>query len=143
MKFTLLRGASISFVGAVALWSCGGKSSPAGPSNPNPPPAAQTVVVSIVGSSGNGAFKPNPVAAATGDTVIFRNNDSAVHRIVLDDGSADLGTLTPGSTSRGFTVRSATAAKFHCTNHTSMVGSINGDSAPEPPPCPDPSGYGC
>jgi len=35
----------------------------------------------------------------------------------------------------------ASALNFHCTLHSSMVGSINGANAPEPPPCNDP--YGC
>ena len=59
----------------------------------------------------------------------------------MDDGSADLGDIAPGATSRGFTVRSGSALNFHCTLHPSMVGSINGANAPEPPPCNDP--YGC
>ena len=74
---------------------------------------------------------------------MFRNNDAATHRIVMDDGSADLGDVAPGATSRGFTVRNASALTFHCSLHPSMVGSINGANAPEPPPCPDPYGYGC
>ena len=59
----------------------------------------------------------------------------------MDDGSADLGDIAPGATSRAFTVRSGSALTFHCTLHASMVGSINGASAPESPPCNDP--YGC
>jgi plastocyanin len=101
------------------------------------------VSVAIVGTAGNQAFAPNPVAAAVGDTVMFKNNDSTVHHIVLDDGSADLGEVAPGATSRGAPVRTGNATNFHCVLHTSMVGSINGRSAPEPPPCPDPTGYGC
>ena len=59
----------------------------------------------------------------------------------MDDGSADLGDIAPGATSRGFTVRSASAFNFHCSLHPSMVGSINGATAPESPACNDP--YGC
>jgi plastocyanin len=99
--------------------------------------------VSIVASIGNQAYRPNPVAANTGDTVMFRNNDASVHHIVMDDGSADLGDIQPGSNSRGFAVRNANATNFHCLNHPSMVGSINGQDAPMPPPCNDPYGYGC
>jgi plastocyanin len=99
--------------------------------------------VSIVGSTGNTALRPNPVAANAGDTVMFRNNDTAIHHILLDDGSADLGEVSPGATSKSFTVRAASATTYHCSIHSSMVGSINGATAPTPPPCPDPSGYGC
>ena len=142
------RLVSGSFAAALlaAAWGCsggGGGSTPTAPSAPpsTPTPTTATVTVSVVGSSGNRAYQPNPVLAATGDTVMFRNNDATLHRIVMDDGSADLGDIAPGATSRGFTVRNTSALNFHCTLHPSMVGSINGASAPEPPPCNDP--YGC
>jgi plastocyanin len=106
-------------------------------------PTSQTVTVAIVSSKGNQAYRPNPVTARTGDTVVFRNEDSAMHHIVMDDGSADLGDVGPGSVSQGFMVRSASPTNFHCTKHSSMVGSINGQTAPTPPPCTDPYGYGC
>jgi plastocyanin len=99
--------------------------------------------VSIVSSIGNGAYRPNPVMANSGDTVVFRNTDSAMHHIVMDDGSSDLGDVAPGATSKGITLRNANATKFHCTIHPSMVGSINDTKAPDPVPCPDPYGYGC
>lgn len=101
------------------------------------------MTVSIVSSIGNGAYQPNPVMANSGDTVVFRNNDATTHHIVMDDGSSDLGDVAPGAVSRGFTLRNANATKFHCTIHSSMVGSINDTVAPEPMPCMDPSGYGC
>jgi plastocyanin len=133
---------------ALAMWSCsGGGSNPSAPSPPSnqpaPPPGAQTVTVNIVASAGNQAFNPNPVAAQAGSTLVFRNSDALMHRIVLDDGSADFGDVAPGASSRGFTVTHTNPVRFHCTNHPSMVGSINGSSAPEPPPCDDPYGYGC
>jgi plastocyanin len=99
--------------------------------------------VSIVSAVGNTAYKPNPVIANSGDTVVFRNNDATMHHIVMDDGSADLGDVGPGATSKGFTLRNASAARFHCMNHSSMVGAINETAAPPPPPCNDPYGYGC
>jgi len=102
-----------------------------------------TVTVSIVSAVGNGAYRPNPVMANSGDTVVFRNNDATTHHIMMDDGSADLGEVAPGATSKGVTLRNANATRFHCSIHSSMVGSINGASAPEPAPCPDPYGYGC
>ncbi|MGD9905521.1 MAG: hypothetical protein AB7U83_18785 [Vicinamibacterales bacterium] len=146
MQSRLLSGFVAAVVGATTLWGCGGGGgggsvTPTAPSAPAAP-AATTVVVSVVGSVGNTAYQPNPVRAATGDTVMFRNNDSTVHRIVMNDGSADLGDVAPGATSRGFTVRNGNALEFHCTIHPSMVGSINGATAPEPP-CEDIYGYAC
>lgn len=146
MRSTFASGASLAVLGALVLWGCGGSggSSPSTPSpTPSPTPGPQTVTVSIVGSIGNQAYRPNPASAATGDSVVFRNNDSAMHHIVMNDGSADLGDVMPGATSRSLTIRSAAPLQYHCTVHPSMVGSINGAQAPEPPPCPDPYGYGC
>jgi plastocyanin len=153
MKQSLTPAAMMAVAGALALWGCGGSGAAgASPTSPTPPvaapapapaPTASTVTVAIVASTGNTAFQPNPVRANTGDTVMFRNNDTVLHRLVMDDGSADLGDVAPGALSRGVTLRSASATNFHCTLHSSMVGSINGASAPEPPPCNDPYGYGC
>ena len=149
MKTSLLSGTGLAIAGALLLVSCGGGgSSPAAaptptPSAPPPAPTPTTVTVSIVSAVGNTAYKPNPVMANSGDTVIFRNNDASTHHIVMDDGSADLGDVGPGATSKGFTLRNANAARFHCMNHSSMVGAINETAAPPPPPCNDPYGYGC
>lgn len=132
------RNIALPAAGAWLLVSCGGGSaSPTAPTAPAP----ATVAVSIVSSIGNTAFVPNPVRANAGDTVLFRNNDSVVHRLVMDDGSADLGDVAPGSTSRGFVLRNASETKFRCTLHASMVGSINGAAAPEPGCVPDVYGY--
>lgn len=147
MSQTFLRRAGLAAFGALFLWSCGGGSSSptaptaAGPATPSSP-AGATVTVSIVSSAGNGAFTPNPVRANSGDTVVFRNNDSVVHRLVMDDGSGDLGDIAPGAASRGVVVRNGNAANFHCTLHASMVGSING-ALPQSECVPDVYGYGC
>lgn len=147
MQCRLLLGASLAVVVACGVTACGGGgSTPTSPSaSATPPPAntaaSQTVTVNIVGTAGQRAYDPNPVRANTGDIVIFRNADSAVHRIVLNDGSADLGEVAPGATSRGFTVGTMNPVGFHCVNHPSMVGSING--AVEEAPCVDAYGQPC
>jgi plastocyanin len=123
---------------AVAAAQCGGGNSNSnnnsgGVQNPiTPGPSTPTTVtVSIVGTQGNGSYVPNPVAVGAGEQVIFRNNDTVAHRIVMNDGSADFGTLSPGASSQA---RGVSGGDFHCTTHPSMVGSINGTVAPEPPP---------
>src|SRR5947207_2185564 len=101
MKTSIFSGASVAVAGALLLVSCGGGgSSPAAatPPVPVPAPTVSTVTVNIVSSTGNSAYKPNPVMANSGDTVVFRNNDAAMHHVVLDDGSADLGDVAPGTT---------------------------------------------
>jgi len=95
------------------------------------------VTVSIVGSIGTAAFNPNPVSANSGDAVNFKNSDAITHHIVLDDGSADLGEVNSGATSKSLTLKSVAPIGFHCIIHPSAVGSINGMTAPPPPPPDD------
>src|SRR5690242_14392805 len=102
MQFRVLSGATFALAAATAFWSCGGSSSYGGSSTPNTPtptpaPSANTVTVTIVGSSGNKAYNPNPVQVNTGDTLAFKNADSTMHHVVMDDGSADLGNIAPGA----------------------------------------------
>lgn len=139
MSHKLWRSVALPAAGALMMVSCGGggSASPTSPTAPSP----STVAVTIVSSIGNTAFVPNPVRANTGDTVVFRNTDTVAHRLVLDDGSTDLGDVAPGGTSRGFVLRSSSETKFRCTLHASMVGSINGAVAPEPSCVPDEYGY--
>jgi hypothetical protein len=50
---------------------------------------------------------------------------------VMNDG-APIGTVGPGATLT--TQLSGSGGNFHCTTHPTMVGSINGARAPDPPP---------
>ena len=86
------------FVGATfASTSCGGGGYATAPSPtptptpaPTPAPSGANVTVNIVGSSGSGAFSPNPAAATVGQTLAFKNNDNTQHRIVSNAGSFDI-----------------------------------------------------
>ena len=141
MRSPLLSGSAFAIASALLMWNCGGSSSsPAAPSTGTTPASsgAPSVMVNIGSSLTSSAFNPNPVPASAGDTIAFKNNDSIVHHIVLDDGSADLGDLAPGATTRSITVKGA--GNFHCTIHSSMVGAINGP-IPDAPPCPAGPGY--
>ena len=146
---------SFALAAALALAGCGSNSTPsatpAAPSatptptstsTPAPTPSAPTVVtVSIVGFTGSGSYVPNPVPAAVGDAVAWKNNDVTTHHVVLDDGSADLGNLAPGATTRSITIGSGASLSFHCTIHPTMIGSINGAAATAPDPMPTPAPY--
>jgi plastocyanin len=132
-----LSGAAFAMAGALIAWSCGGGSgngNPGGPSDAGP-----DYVVRILAGFNANSFSPNPVPANVGQSVAFRNDDSVAHRIVLDNGSADLGIIEPGATSRAITVGSG-SGNFHCTTHPTMVGAINGP-VPEEPPCDPSYGY--
>ena len=116
---------------SVASSRCGGSSNQT-PTTPGPT-TPSTVTVSIVGVNGNGSYVPNPIPAASGQQVMFKNNDTVnTHHIVMDNGSADFGILAPGASGQARAV--GTGGNFHCANHPSMVGSINGATAPEPKP---------
>ena len=134
MHSNLLLGSTLALSGAVAMWSCGGSTMAPGT---NPPPTS-TATIRIVGSSGNSAFTPNPIQAATGSMIVWVNNTSATHHIVLDDGSV-VGDVAPGASSAPLQLKSG-SGNYHCTIHSTMIGSINGASAPQPPPCTTP-GY--
>lgn len=130
------------------------------PPNPDQPPtdgvpAPVQLTITVVGSFGNGAFAPNPLQAAMGNTVVWVNNDFVVHDIVFDDGTP-VGNLAPGQSSTPITLATETVVGFHCTFHPSMVGQVTSmppapptdpsqgppadPNAPPPPPPPDPYG---
>jgi plastocyanin len=87
--------------------------------------------ISIVGISGSNSYSPNPASVAQGSTVVWKNNDTRTHRIVMDDGSLDTGNIGPGASSAAMTL--GASGSYHCTIHPSMVGSINGSTSNQPP----------
>lgn len=142
MQFVDIRSAA-AIVALMLAAGCGGGTMPSAPSPspaPTPAPAPATpapapssqATVDIVGSVGRAAFTPNPVAVAAGSAVVWKNDDSTLHHIVLDNGT-DVGNVNPGATSRAVTVASSAPLGFHCTIHPSMVGTINASGAPSPP----------
>jgi plastocyanin len=118
------------FVALAGAWGCGGGGSgnPSTPSSPSP----ATVTITIVGERGAQSFSPNPASAA-GQTVVFRNADSVVHRVRLNDLSVDTGDIAPGATSRTVRIPDA-GTNYHCSLHQTMVGAVSGATTP-PPPC--------
>src|SRR5437773_12578951 len=100
---------------AVSASRCGGGGSTPTPTTPGPT-TPSTVTVSIVATKGNQSYVPNPVPKASGDQVMFKNNDTITHRIVMDDNSGDFGTLSPGASSQA---KAVSNGNFHCTIHPS------------------------
>jgi len=101
---------------------------PATPAPTTPAPSTPSVTVSIVSSSGSGAFNPNPVQATSGN-IVWTNNTAVSHVLVMDDGRS-IGTVAPGGS---VTMAAGSGGAYHCTTHPSMVGSINGAAAPTTP----------
>lgn len=96
------------------------------------PTTASTSLVNIVGQKGTQSFDPNPAPIAPGASVVWRNTDTAIHHIVMNDGSFDSGDLAPGGSSQTLRLSPA-GGSYHCTIHpTTMFGSIN-VAEPVPP----------
>jgi plastocyanin len=128
MQLRLLTASAFT-VGLAAVFGCGGGGgSTAAPSTTN----TNTPTITIVGQNGTQAFTPNP-ASFGGQQVVFKNNDSVTHHIVLNDGSVDTGDIAPGATSRAVAMPAA-GANYHCSIHAGMIGSTAAGGA-APPPC--------
>lgn len=119
----------VLLAGAISIVTGCGGSSPSEPSSGG----ATTPTITIVGSNGRQAFTPNP-ASLGGQMVVFRNSDSVVHRVVLNDGSIDTGDIAPGATSRAFMIP-ADGTNYHCSLHASMIGSVGASTGAPPPVC--------
>ena len=113
---------------AITAAACGGGTTPTSPSMTGTPP----VTITITSQNGAQSFSPNP-ASAGGQMVVFRNNDSVAHRVVLNDGSIDTGNINPGATSAAVQMPSA-GTNYHCSVHPGMVGAVSGTSG-QPPVC--------
>jgi plastocyanin len=119
---------------AIATSNCGGSDS-GSPMAPTPPTGGpQAITIGIAGDRGAQSFTPNPATAAQGQSLVFRNNDSVVHRIVFNDNSFDSGNINPGAGSDARAMPS-NGANYHCSIHPGMVGSISGATGQPPPPC--------
>ena len=124
----MLTAAAIVIAAAGAL-SCGGSSSPTSPSTSN------VLTITINRQNGAQSFSPNP-ASAGGEMVVFRNVDSIVHRVQLNDGTIDTGNIAPGGTSAAV-LMPASGTNYHCSIHPDMIGAVNGTTG-GPPPCQGP-----
>ena len=133
MKAAFLKASAI-FVVAAALAGCGSSGGSSTPATPSP----TSFTISILGDRGSQSFNPNP-APAGGRSVVFRNTDGVLHRIVSNDGSLDFGDVAPGATSRVMSMPTG-GTNYHCTIHPGMIGGVSTASGGGPPPCNDP-GY--
>ena len=126
MRTAILTTAAAAVL--VGVYACGGGSNntPSGPASTGP------VTISIVGERGAQSFTPNPATAA-GRNVVFRNNDTVVHRVRLNDLSVDTGDIPPGGTSREIFMPAA-GTNYHCSLHPTMIGAVGAPSQ-GPPPC--------
>ena len=112
------------------------------PDPTQPPPAPVQLTITVVGSFGTGAFAPNPLQAAIGNTIVWTNNDVVVHDIILDNGTV-VGMIAPGQSSAPIALAVDTVG-YRCTFHPSMMGQVvpmppAGTDPSQPPAAPDPN----
>ena len=108
---------------------------PPNPDQPPPtdvPPAPIQLTINVVGTFGTGAFVPNPLHAAIGNTIVWMNNDLVPHDIVLDNGTP-VGMLAPGQASLPIALATETIG-YRCTFHPTMVGQVMPAPVGGPPP---------
>ena len=66
--------------------------------------------------------------------VVFRNVDSIVHRVTLNDGSLDTGSIAPGATSAAVRMPNG-GTNYHCSLHPDMIGAVTPAAGGPPPIC--------
>ncbi|HTH02202.1 MAG TPA: hypothetical protein VL882_18135 [Vicinamibacterales bacterium] len=128
---------------AVFCGGCGGGSgSYGGSSTPTTPSTgggtSNAITISISGNKGNQSFSPNPAMCATGQTVVWKNDDTIAHRIVIQDLGIDTGNIAPGASSQPVSLANV-SKNYRCSLHPSMIGSLN-QATNDPGSC---GPYGC
>jgi len=129
----------------VAVSCGGGGSTPTSPSTPSGGGgggSSAMVTISITGLGGRLAFSPNPATVSAGQLVVFKNNDTVAHHVMLDDGSLQTADIPPGGTSAPVAMGTSGSDKYHCTIHPGMVGGFNGTEVEPPPNCNQAYCYG-
>lgn len=71
----------------------------------------------------NSMFNKDSLQVATGDAVIWVNDDNIAHTVTADDGSFDSGNIAPGA-SYTLTFNTIGTFYYHCKDHSSMKGVI-------------------
>lgn len=73
----------------------------------------------------NHAFNPNTIEVATGEEVVWKNEDLAPHTVVSDpDGSLFKSGIIVYKTSTSFTFDKPGEYPYHCSIHPNMHGKI-------------------
>ena len=99
----------------------------AGGGSPNPvaptPSVSSTFFIDIAEMNGPFSFYPLPANSVAGQPVVWRNDDGATHRIVIDAAPIDTGNLAPGTLSQPVGLAAGTW-NYHCVIHPAMVGTV-------------------
>jgi plastocyanin len=127
-------GASALVLMAMCAAVCGAAACGGGSSTPAPTaPSAGPFTITVMRQNGAQSFSPNP-ASAGGQMVVFRNADTIVHRVLLNDSSIDTGDIAPGATSGAIRMPD-NGTNYHCALHPAMIGAVNPSVGGPPPAC--------
>lgn len=122
MSYFCAIAASLLLMSAAAC-----SSDPSTPSAPTPPPptgpSASVVIPTGAATLTNRAYAPAVAEVAVGTTVRWTNSDAVPHTTTADGTLWNSGTVASGG---GFSFTFPTAGTFpyHCTIHSSMVGTV-------------------
>ena len=125
----MLVGTSALALMAIVASACGGGSS----STPTSPSTPTAFTITVTRQNGAQSFSPNP-ASVGGQMVVFRNSDSVIHRVILNDGTLDTGNIAPGGASAAVRMPDG-GTNYHCSVHPDMVGAVNPIAGGPPPVC--------
>jgi plastocyanin len=136
---SLVRGL-LTLSAALALAACSGggaaTSAPGGTSGPGATsaPAATTAAAAPCHDSTDPTTVDatvvdftwsQPIDAKVGDVITWTNNDTAAHKVGLDDGSCAMSAnIAGGGGKQSLVFTAAGTYAFHCTLHPSMKGTI-------------------
>ena len=86
---------------------------------PQPSPTPSSVSASIA----NFAFDPGTITVKNGDTVTWKNNDTAPHTVTGDNGGPASPRLLPGA-QYSYTFNTAGTFAYHCAIHPNMRATV-------------------
>ena len=115
-----LGGVLVLVLVAVSSLTCG-KDSPTGTGNTG---GGADKTISIVANNLSNSYSPNPDTVTVGQTVSWRNTQSASHSSTANGGSWDTGLLAPNTTSAPIAMTTAGSFSYHCSAHPPMVGTL-------------------
>ncbi|HMA47955.1 MAG TPA: plastocyanin/azurin family copper-binding protein, partial [Frankiaceae bacterium] len=87
-------------------------------------PCADSTGTTTVSASVANFTWSQPINAKVGDVITWANDDSAPHRVVLDDGSCGMSGNIAGGGKRSLVFTVAGTYAFHCSVHPTMKGTI-------------------
>jgi plastocyanin len=112
--------AALAASATLAGVGCGSASS-----SPTAPTSGADVTISMVGNRGAQSYSPNPTTMRVGQSVAWKNDDSATHNALEDAGGRfATGNISPGASSAPKTMSAAGTFTYHCTIHPGMIGTL-------------------